>query len=295
MKKSPAFHFQWNVQMSELFKIRWLGTACFEIRLAEGTTLVIDPYLDESVSAPITSDEIEGGDFIFLTHGHYDHVLDVGILWKRFNSKIYCSREVSRNLQQNQHIPQDFFREVTAGDRVSEKNFSAEIIQGVHVDFFAEYRRLTGEDFLPCPEADLKATIQKVTESLMGPVIIPDQFETWMAQYPGGEQLNFVFDPGEGQRIYMAGSYPDPGLMEVARKTKASLMLLQVLPGKTLRGLEEQTARFALSSGAKTVVPQHHDPLFKGGERADLGEIRKILECHGVNLTEFSPGVWYEF
>jgi hypothetical protein len=221
--------------------------------------------------------------------------LDVGPLVKRFKSKIYCSGEVSRNLQQRQQIPPEFFQTVTAGDRVTETGFVAEIIRGVHVDFFAEYKRLTGKDFLPSPDADLKATIQKAMESLMGPVVLPDQFETWMAQYPGGEQLNFVFDLGEGHRIYMAGSYPDPSLMEVAQKTKASMMLLQVLPGKTLRGLEEKTARFALASGAGTVVPQHHDPLFKGGERTDLGEIKRILGGHEVDFIEFSPGVWYEF
>jgi L-ascorbate metabolism protein UlaG (beta-lactamase superfamily) len=56
--------------MSRFFSIRWLGTACFEIRLAKGITIITDPYLNESVSAPITSEGIEGCGFIFLTHGH---------------------------------------------------------------------------------------------------------------------------------------------------------------------------------------------------------------------------------
>ena len=41
------------------FRIRWLGTACFEINLDDRKTVVIDPYLDDSVGAPIRSDQIE--------------------------------------------------------------------------------------------------------------------------------------------------------------------------------------------------------------------------------------------
>ena len=56
------------------FSMRWLGTACFEIILPSKKTLIIDPYLDDSVSAPIASDGIDNCDYIFITHGHYDHI-----------------------------------------------------------------------------------------------------------------------------------------------------------------------------------------------------------------------------
>ena len=218
-----------------------------------------------------------------------------GIWWSGFNSKIYCSREVSQSLIQWQNINPESFQPITAGDLVKETGLTAEVIRGVHVDFFAEYKRLTGNDLSLDSNADFKITIQKALEALMGSVTLPDQFETWMAKYPGGEQLNFVFDLGGGNRIYMAGSYPDPSLIEVSEKTQASIMLLQVLPGKTIRGLEERTAQFALASGAKTIVPQHHDPLFKGGGKTDLQEIGRIMSLHGSNLMEFSPGKWYRF
>jgi L-ascorbate metabolism protein UlaG (beta-lactamase superfamily) len=278
-----------------VFDIRWLGTACFEVRLADGKTIIIDPYLNDSLSAPIGSDEIEGCDFIFLTHGHYDHVLDVGPLVERFNARVFCSREVCQSLIQWQNINPGSFQPVTAGDRVEEKGFTTEVVPGVHVDFFAEYKRLTGNDLVLGPGEDLKTAVQKALQASLGSVLLPDRFETWMARYPGGEQLNFVFDLEGGDRIYMAGSYPDPSLIKVSEKTRASVMLLQVLPGKTLRGLEERTARFALASGAKIVVPQHHDPLFMGAEKADLREIERILSQHEVNLMEFTPGKWYRF
>jgi L-ascorbate metabolism protein UlaG (beta-lactamase superfamily) len=61
-------------------RMRWLGIACFEIVLPNGKTLVINPFVDDAVSSPITSDQFEGCDYLFLTHGHYDHILDTGKL-----------------------------------------------------------------------------------------------------------------------------------------------------------------------------------------------------------------------
>lgn len=60
------------------FEIKWLGTACFEIRTEGGKTIVIDPYVDDSVSVTFGSDQIEGSDYIFITHGHYDHIVGCG-------------------------------------------------------------------------------------------------------------------------------------------------------------------------------------------------------------------------
>ena len=50
---------------------------------------VIDPYVDDAVSAPVNSGGFEGCDYILITYGHYDHVLDVGKLASRFSPKIF--------------------------------------------------------------------------------------------------------------------------------------------------------------------------------------------------------------
>ncbi len=277
------------------FDIRWLGTACFEIRMENEKSIVIDPYLDDSVSAPIGSNHVEGCDYIFITHGHYDHVLDVGKLVRKFNSRVYCSREVSQTLINHQEIDPEFFHPITAGDVIKNEGFSTEVVRGVHVDFVAEYHRLTGGDLLTDFGDDFQTAVKKALEASFGPVTLPDDFDKWMTRYPGGEQLNFVFDLGNGNRIYMAGSYPDPGLVEVAADTRASVMLLQVMPGNTLNGLESQTVQFALASGAGVIVPQHHDPLIQGARPSDLSELKRLFSLHGVSLMEFEPGRWYTF
>jgi L-ascorbate metabolism protein UlaG (beta-lactamase superfamily) len=277
------------------FQMRWLGTACFEILLPNHRTIVIDPYVDDSVTAPITSDQFEGCDYIFITHGHYDHVLDVGKLANRFSPKILCSDVTASSLIEHQGVEPVLITRVKAGDVIQEEGLSVEVVRGVHVDFAKEYTRLTGHHVLEGTKKRI-STFKKFIKETLDTDWLPEQFKDWMAKYPQGEQLNFVFAPTGGKRIYMAGSYPDPSLIEVAQQARAHITLLQVLPGNTLRGMEEQTARIAIASGCKIVVPQHHDPLLRGAKKTDLSELKRILdEKSDIVFQEFVPGQWYEF
>ncbi len=271
-------------------RMRWLGTACFEIVVPNGKTLVIDPYVDDSVSAPVTSDAFEGCDFIFITHGHYDHVLDVGKLSGRFSPKIFCNAAAAESLVRHQGLARERISPVHPGDVVCEDGLVAEVVPGVHVDFAKEYQRMTGQ------ELDLAAgNLRDVLLRMFQTDRLPERFPEWMAAYPQGEQLNFVFAPEGGRRIYMAGSYPDPVVVEAAKKANAHITLLQVLPGKTLQGIEAQTAQVALASGCRVVVPQHHDPLFEGAAETDLAPLKGILEANGLEFLELVPGRWYDF
>ncbi len=277
------------------FRIRWLGTACFEIHGENGQTVVIDPYLDDCLNAPIRSSQVEGCDLILLTHGHYDHVLDVGKLVERFRPLIYCSREVARALSEQQGIDPEHFISIAAGDSIEREGLHVDVVRGVHVDFVSEYQRLTGEEFHGDGDGDFSKMLREGLEVLLGPVNPPEQLEEWMINYPPGEQLNYVIDTGDGRRIYMAGSYPDPGLLEVARTARSFMTLLQVIPGKTLQGMEEAVVRYGLASGARIIVPQHHDPLMEGAAPTDLSTLRSLFERQNVAFQEFIPGRWYAF
>jgi hypothetical protein len=73
------------------------------------------------------------------------------------------------------------------------------------------------------------------------------------------------------------------------------MTLLQVIPGRTLEGMEERVVEFGLASGARVIVPQHHDPLMRGAIPTDLGKLRTLFDGHDVEFREFTPGRWYEF
>lgn len=277
------------------FRLRWLGTACFEIFLSNQKTIVIDPYVDDSVGAPISSDQFEGCDYMFITHGHYDHVLDVGKLAERFQPKIFCSEITANAMIEHQRLSPNLFHRVTPDVQVQEDDLSVEVVRGLHVDFAKEFKRLTGHDMNGGGDLRPEETNAFISK-IFGQVKQPEKLNEWMANYPPGEQLNFIFEPKDGKRIYMAGTYPDPSLIEVAQRANAHITLLQVLSGHMLKGLEEQTANMAIASGCKVVIPQHHDPLFEGGHKTDLSELKRIIrEKSDITFMELTPGQWYEF
>jgi len=276
-------------------EIRWLGTACFEIVLPTRQTLVIDPYLDDSVGAPVGSADIEGCDFIFLTHGHYDHILDVGKLAERFNPRIFCSDAAATPLMKYQGVSPALVRTVRPGETIQEKDLTVEVLQGFHVNFSKEYKRLTGHDMPKDPD-DPTGIAGEARMALFGSDKVHDQFSDWMDMYPQGEQLNFVFEPAGERRIYMAGSYPDPGAIEAAQQAKAHITLLQVLPGNILPGLEQQVVDLATASGCSIAIPQHHDPLMEGARETDLSELKRIFsEKTDIVFQELTPGKWHTF
>ena len=276
-------------------KMRWLGTACFEILLPDNQTIVIDPYVDDSVSSPVTSDQFEGCNYIFITHGHYDHVLDVGKLVNRFRPKVFCSEVTAESLITHQGVTASPINRVKSGDMVREEGLTVKVLRGAHVDFFREYLRLTGRE-LAEEGPDPKAMIEKALMAMMETDQTPEQLPEWMSKYPQGEQLNFMFESVGGKRIYMAGSYPAPEVIEEAKKANAHITLLQVLPGKTLAGIEEQVAQLAIASGCRIAVPQHHDPLFPGAIKTDLSQLKKIMEEKtDIDFMELVPGEWYDF
>lgn len=282
-----------GVKMS--FRMRWLGTACFEIVLPNKQTTVIDPYVDDSVSSPITSEEFEGCDHIFITHGHYDHVLDVGKLARRFSPEIFCSDVTAHSLIEVQGVDPGLITRIKRGDQIQRQDLKVEVIEGFHVDFASEYQRLTGHS-LPENATGPVAAVKEALMVMLGTDRVPKQFEEWMVRYPGGEQLNFVFEPAGGKRVYMAGTYPHPSVIEAAKAARAYITLLQVLPGNTVRGMEEQIVSLAVASGCRIVVPQHHDPLFQGSKETDLSELKRIMaEKSNIYFQEFVPGKWYIF
>ena len=83
-------------------RVRWLGTAGFEIS-AGGTSILIDPYitrasLSDCVMRPLEPDLSEitrvtpRADAIIVGHTHFDHALDVPMIAKRTGATVFGSK-----------------------------------------------------------------------------------------------------------------------------------------------------------------------------------------------------------
>lgn len=78
-------------------QITWLGHNAWSIETASKTVL-IDPFLDDSPTAPVKSDEVQA-DYILLSHGHGDHLGDTIKIANRTGAKVVTNFEVGEWLK----------------------------------------------------------------------------------------------------------------------------------------------------------------------------------------------------
>lgn len=276
-------------------RFRWLGYVCFEFVLPSGKVLVVDPYIDYSPTAPIKCSEVTGADYIALTHGHYDHITDVGSLLQKFHSKVLCSREIAEPLSRVFNIDLGDLIRVSAGDRVEFGDLHIEVKRGQHINLLPPmrqaYARLVGR------EADSAWTfkeIQKGIETALNHVQKPETAAMLekldLAGVTGGEQLNFLFQSEDNLRLFFYSSGPEDHLRPVVAEARPQVLFIQ-LGGTDL----EKMADVAVISGAELVIPTHHDGngIESSRRLADkfAGLLAKKTKARFLNIEH---GKWYE-
>lgn len=117
-------------------EIQWFGTAT--IKITEGNTaLLFDPFISMNPNVQCTSiEDYKGTSDIFITHGHFDHILNIFDVWKLNKSTIYCSTQVADVLL-HQGISAHDIRIINHGQVVSIPPFIVKIYKGkhIHIDF----------------------------------------------------------------------------------------------------------------------------------------------------------------
>ena len=73
-------------------EVTWLGHATWAVAAGDHRFL-IDPYLDDNPAAPAKADDVEA-DFIFITHGHFDHMTDAVKIAKRTGATVVSNFEI---------------------------------------------------------------------------------------------------------------------------------------------------------------------------------------------------------
>lgn len=73
-------------------QITYLGHGACQIE-ADGKTILIDPFLTNNPSAPVSAGEVKA-DFIVVTHGHFDHIGDTVDIAKRTGAMVIANHEI---------------------------------------------------------------------------------------------------------------------------------------------------------------------------------------------------------
>src|SRR5512136_317987 len=112
---------------------RWLGAAGLELSY-NGFTLLVDPYLSRvpilrALFCRIKPDEqkvfsrITAADAILVTHSHFDHLMDVPLIAKKFGCPAYGSPNTC-SLLERCDAPLSNIRKAAPGDEFSIGPFS---------------------------------------------------------------------------------------------------------------------------------------------------------------------------
>ncbi len=85
-------------------ELTWFGTAGFRIK-TDKYTLFIDPYLSsndkELPRQSLKPSDIQDGDVILISHGHFDHIYDVPTISSNTGAKVYCGDGIGEALIRN--------------------------------------------------------------------------------------------------------------------------------------------------------------------------------------------------
>ena len=74
-------------------ELTWLGHGSWAVKAGDHHIL-IDPFLNESPTAPVKADDVEAN-FIFVSHGHFDHVADVASIANRTGAMVVSNYEIA--------------------------------------------------------------------------------------------------------------------------------------------------------------------------------------------------------
>jgi L-ascorbate metabolism protein UlaG (beta-lactamase superfamily) len=74
-------------------RITWLGHGTFQMELAGGETILIDPWTEGNPAFPKTH-QFARLDSLLITHGHFDHIADAVALARRFRPRVVGIYEI---------------------------------------------------------------------------------------------------------------------------------------------------------------------------------------------------------
>jgi L-ascorbate metabolism protein UlaG (beta-lactamase superfamily) len=83
-------------------ELTWFGHASWQLKTPQHT-LLVDPFLDDSPTAPIKSQDAKA-DFILVSHGHFDHIADAAKIANRTGATVISNYEITTWLAKNHGV-----------------------------------------------------------------------------------------------------------------------------------------------------------------------------------------------
>src|SRR3954451_23833254 len=112
-------------------RITWLGHATVLIQTAQGTNLLIDPFIGQNPKYPQGYELPSKIDYILLTHGHGDHISDAVPVAKKHGSLVVAVYELADYIAR-QGVAQDKTMGMNLGGTVELAEVAVSMVDAKH-------------------------------------------------------------------------------------------------------------------------------------------------------------------
>ncbi len=221
-------------------KLTWLGTAGFEI-ITNDAAFYTDPYLTRNPNArpvqPKTVSDIIPDSPIFISHGHFDHLMDIPDIANASAAPVYCSQTAAQHLL-TQKLDN---RRIQAVEKDRERfvfdHFTAQALFSRHVRF--DFKLVV-------------STLLKINARFFS--ILP-----YFRQFPCGQVLGWRFFL-EGRSVLFYGSAG--ATREELEQTAADPVDILLMPLQGHFDICAIALKFVTILKPAIVIPHHHDNFF---------------------------------
>lgn len=179
-------------------EIKWFGTATLLFSV-DGERILFDPFfpMNRDLPRPDLAELSAAGD-IFITHGHFDHLIDVPAVVASGGGPVFCSGVAAETLRR-EGVSGDDIRIIAPGETIERGPFKITVFEGKHIRFNLQ---LIGRTLFNRRVLRYRSNLKALLRGSL--------------RYPKGEVLVFLIEVGE-KRILHLGSlnleetvrYPD--------------------------------------------------------------------------------------
>lgn len=221
-------------------ELTWWGTAAFRIKTG-GKVILIDPFVSRNPEARpqqyLQADNIREGDLIFLSHGHFDHAMDVPIIANNSGASVFCSKEAGYTLLENGLKREKMNGVDVDGFKVAFPNGQAEALFSKHVVF------------------DRGLILRTLWRGKFRLLKLLHLFR----DYPEGQVLSWRFTI-EGKVLHFFGSGGSPADEMERLSSNPTDILLVPLQGHS--DICNIALEYVHVMQPRIVIPHHHDDFF---------------------------------
>lgn len=221
-------------------ELTWFGTAGFRIK-SDNHTILIDPYFTRNDKAfprqPLKPSDIQEGDVILITHGHFDHIYDVPAISANTGAKVFCGKGISETL----------IRNGMETGQIHEVNFDGEDFNFNAINVQAYFSRHVKFD-----RWLIFKTLFRINFRL-------SRFLSVMREWPEGQVLSWRLSL-EGKTIHHFGSAGSTSDELERIHNQPTDILLVPLQGHS--NIIQIAHKYVTALQPKVVIPHHQDNFF---------------------------------